>query len=266
MVYNHVSLKNIIGRIFNTYKIKSADFINRVPQWTGEALGKLGIYMALQPAIMRIEVNEYKAILPSTLKKLVAVEYNGELIPRLIGTRVEYITDTGFSGSLSKTKLYKDIDYDADGNIVSVRTLETQIPVGRSTEYNYILHKNGYIDLPFETAELVIYFEKLPEEQDKQTGMYFPLVPDVENVQEAIIWYILMNILYGGYKHPILSISSPNRYVNPGLQWDYYMPKAQNNASAPDREQREIHSKLWRGVVLDANRFENSFSNKIIED
>lgn len=265
MIYNHVSLKNIVGRIFNTYNIKSADFINRVPQWTGEALGKLNIYMALEPAITRIEVNEYKAILPSTLKKLVAVEYNGLIIPRLIGTRLEYVSESGFSSSLSESKHLKNIEYDQNGVIISVRTEETTIPVTRSSEYNYILHKNGYIDLPFETGELTIYFQKLPEESDPQTGMYFPLVPDDENVQEAITWYILMNMLYRGYIHPILSLTSANRYINPGLQWDYYKPIARNSASSPDREQRELHSAIWGAVVLDADQFENSFSNKIIE-
>jgi len=264
MIYNAVSLKTVIGRIFNTYSIKSSNFVNKVPQWTGEALGKLDILMALEPAKTRVEVNDYKAILPSTLKTLVAVEYNGNLIPRLLGTRLEYITEDGLSGSHTELKLIQDIDYDEAGNIVSVRTSESQIPVGRDSEYNYILHKNGYIDLPFATGELVLYFKKLPEEQD-ETGMYFPLVPDNEFVLSAIEWYCLMQILYSGYKHPTLSLGSPNRYINPAMQWEHYMPIARNKAGSADRAQRDKHSLMWRAVVIDADKFKHSFATKIEE-
>lgn len=263
MVYNTASLREIIGRVFNTYDIKSADFINRVPQWTGEALGQLNIYMGLEPAKMRVEVNEYKAKLPSTLKKLVAVEYDGNLIPRIIGTRKEYITTGGLSESLSETKLVQDIEYDDNGQIISVRMSETEIPVTRTEDYNYILNKNGFIDFSIETAELVVYFKKLPEEIDPQTGAFFPLIPDVEEVKEAISWYILKSILYRGYKHPILNLNSNNRYVNPAMQWDHYKPIAENKASAPDREQRELHSLMWRGLILNMDSFEDSFVGKI---
>ena len=265
MVYNTVSSQQIIGRIMNTYNIKSADYIARTPQWIGEALGKLNIIMALEPAKTRVEVNEYKAKLPSTVKILVAVEYDGVLIPRIDGTRMEYINSVGEAESYSELKLTKDITYDSNGNIIAVRTTDSQIPASRTSEYNYILHKNGVIDFSVQTGELVLYFLKVPEETDAETGMYFPLVPDVELVQEAIVWYCLMNMLYRGYKHEMLSLVSPNRYINPAMQWDYYMPRAQNRASAPDRAQRELHSQAWRAVVLDVDKFKHSFATKIEE-
>ncbi len=72
-----------------------------------------------------------------------------------------------------------------------------------------------------------------------------------------------MNMLYGGYKHPLLTIASPNRYLNPAMQWDYYMPKAVNSACAPDRARREMHSRIWTSMIVDVAAFEHSFANKI---
>lgn len=265
MIYNTVSFKEILARLVNTYNIKSADFVPRLPIWVGEALGQLNIIMALQPAKTRVEVNEYKAKLPSTIKKLHSVEYDGNIVPRLNGMIYEYINSNGLSESYSQIKLVQDIEYDDNGNISSVRTTDSQIPVSRTNEYHYVLHKNGYIEFTVQTAELVLYFYKIPEEIDENTGMYFPLIPDDDIVKEAIMWYCLKNMLYRGYKHDVLSLASPNRYLNPAIQWDYYMPRAQNKASSPDRAEREAHSQIWRGVVLDADKFEHSFVSQIQE-
>ena len=265
MIYNTVSSKAIIGRLINSHNIHSADYISRVPQWIGEALGKLNISMGLEPAKTRVEINEYKAKLPSTIKVLHAVEYNGYIIPRINGKRKDYITSEGMSEYYQEIKLVQDITYDINGNITSVRTSDSRIPASRSNEYNYILNKNGFLDFSISTGEAIIYFLKLPEEIDSDTGMYFPLVPDVEMVITAIEWYCLMMMLYRGYKHQVLALSSPNRYLNPAAQWEHYMPIAQNKASAPDPEERKLQSKLWTSVVLDADHFIHSFVDKIAD-
>jgi len=268
MNYNLVTSKETIGRVFNSYNIKSSTFIPKVPQWVGEALGKLKLYVSLQPMVTKIEVSNYRGFVPSGIKRIDAVLYEGKILPRVIGKRLVNPNENLFDPLYVRDTI-QNVEYDDEGNITQIRTVEnTEVTVSAdyiTSRHNYILNGSGYLDTSFESGIIYLYYVGIPQEYDEISGIYYPLIPDLEYCKEAIVWYILMNILYSGYIHPLLSLTANNRYINPALQFDYYQPKAKNESLRLDREQRELHSRLWNSVVIDASDFEHSFHPKYSE-
>lgn len=267
MTYNLTSIKEIIGRIALTHNIKSANYINKVPQWVGQALGELKLNVSLDPFVTKIEISNYRGSIPSTIKRIDAILYNNKILPRVVGRRLVEPNQTLFD-PLYVRDTVQEIEYNEDGSIRSISNSESDT-LSISTyqvdsQNNYIL-KPGYIDTSFDSGIISIYGLKIPTEVDEETGVIFPLIPDKEITKDALMWYCLRNILYSGYNHPILSLNSNNLYTNPAMMWDYLVPKARNENLRLDREQRELHMKLWTSVVIDADRYLNSFQIKQAE-
>lgn len=264
MTYNLTSIKEIIGSIAFTYNVKSANYINKVPQWIGEGLGELKLAVSLQPFVTKVEVSNYRGLIPSTIKRIDAVLYDGKILPRVHGKRLIEPNQTLFD-PLYVRETIQEIDYNEDGSIRTISTSEANTlsisTYELDSQNNYLL-KPGYIDTSFESGIIHIYGLKLPTEVDEETGAIFPLIPDKQITKNALTWLCLRNILYSGYNHPTLSLHSNNMYINPAMMWEYLMPKARNENMRLDREQRELHMKLWTSVIIDADDFLNSFHVK----
>jgi hypothetical protein len=84
----------------------------------------------------------------------------------------------------------------------------------------------GYVNVPFENGKITIFMDALPIEEDCETGIFYPLIPDVEELKIALRLYVMKNILMRGYKHPVLDLNANNEYTNPALAFDKQKRKA----------------------------------------
>ena len=186
MRYKKISSKANIARVYNTFNIKSGEWESRVPQFVTEALGKLNMNITNIPTRLADSVEAYKCKLPCDLRVLDHIEYEGRTLPR------HDVSNQMFAADLEDQ--YHEV-------------------------YSYELDTNDYAVFTFEEGDIVFHYNKFPVEKDKISNLYFPLVPDVEDVLTAIDWYILMSIMRRGYQHMVYRLGHSNPLYDPTIQW-----------------------------------------------
>lgn len=231
MVYKLVSSQQIIGRVFERYVIDYSDFISRVPNWVFSALRELNIYTGYIPKQIPATVAEYKCVIPSEVKILDGVEYMGRRLPRMHKMN-EYVPDS------MPTRLHDTEKYD----------------IAAGTDANAI--GDGYIITTFEDGDIIFHTRCMPLVKDKLSNLWFPLIPDVEEVKNALDMFIIMRLLYRGHKVGEFSLKENNPYLNPALWWDTIGKKsARNAATRMDLDEREALSKDIRTFIQDYNNY-----------
>ena len=237
MIYKLVNSKIMIGKVFENRNIDYSGFISRVPNWIYSAMSKISIHMAYINETVDGTVVDYKCLIPDGTKILLGVSYKGFRLPRL-GRINETVND-------NMSSLVHD-------------------------EYKYELDNNGYIITTFEeceAGELKFYIKKFPFELDTTTtNLYFPLIPDNEDLYTALEDYILMMLLQRGHKVHELSLEKTTIGSNPELAWNKHRRVAKNSVQRFDIDEREKVSKLMRSFLLDYNRYtKGAFNYKEID-
>ena len=231
MAYKQISSKIIIGRVFEQYNIDYSGFVSRVPNYIHSAMRALRISRSLLNETVDGEVVDYKCAVPSECKLLRGISYLGYRIPR---------TD----------KINQSVDDD--------------MPYLINEEYSYQLDDNGYIITTFEECDdgdLKFYIKKLPIELDSTTNLYFPLIPDNEDLVEALGLYVLMRLLQRGHKVGSFSLAVNNIYLNPAMGWDKAKKIAKNSVMAIDGDERDEISNMIRTFLYDKNYYTSGSFN-----
>lgn len=236
MIYKLVNSKKVIGKIFEDRNIDYSGFISRVPSWIFAAMSKMNVPMAYTNETVDGTVTDYKALIPDTTKILLGVSYMGWRLPRL-GRINETVTDD-----------MPDLVHDS---------------------LKYELDNNGYIIVNFEecdAGELKFYIKKFPLELDTTTNLYFPLIPENEDLNEALTSYILMMLLQRGHKVHELSLDGVTEHKNPAMAWKVNKRIAKNSMNRLDKDGREQLSKMMRSFLQDYNNYtQGNFNYKKID-
>jgi len=236
MIYKLVNSKRIIGKIYDEYNIDYSGFISRVPNWIFSALGKMHIHMGYLSKTVDGTVTDYKALIPDECKILLGVSYLGYRLPR-----VDKINEA----------------------------VSDDMPTLVHDEYKYELDNEGYIITTFEECDegdLKFYIKYFPLELDTVTNLYFPLIPEDENLFTALQWYVLLMLIQRGHKVGELSLKINNEFLNPGMAWNIHKRKAKNSVNRFDLDEREKYSKMMRTFLQDYNYYtQDAFNYKITE-
>lgn len=233
MNYKNISSKILIANVFDRYNIDYAGFIPRVPNWVHGAMRELKIHQSLVNETIDGEVSSYKAAIPSECQVLMAVSYEGLRLPR---------TDT-----------------------INQKTNDEMSELENEHLYHsYELDNNGYIITTFEECEegdLKFYIKKLPSTLDTTTNLYFPDIPDNEDLLRALESYILTMLLNRGHKVNTFSLDSNNPFKNPALAWENSKKKVRNSVAALDMDSREAISDMKRTFLTDYNYYSHTSYN-----
>jgi len=233
MVYELINSKIIISRLFDHRSLDYSGFISRVPNWIHEGMRLLNIHTSLINDNVDGQIVDYKCAIPSECKKLLGVSYLGYRLKRI---------DRINEGST-----------DEMGNLYH-------------EQLKYQLDHNGYIILTIEDCDLgdlVFHIKKLPMELDSTTNLYFPMIPNVEKVLDALEHFILFRILSRGHKIPGLSLKEDNEFTNPGLAWKLSKKGARNAAEEFDYDDRNTVSEMIRTFLVDYEYYyEDQINNK----
>ena len=225
MIYNTVNGAKIIGRVFNKFKPDYSDWVVSAPQWIGDALSIMGIYMQFEPYTLAVEVANHRAKIPCDIKALEVVEYENCRLPR--------------NNSTAKTGICN----------VTQRLHPTA---------KYSLNNNGFIETTFESGEVKFHYKRLPTSYNATYNIEFPLVPDEFVVEDSISWYILYMMMAGGYKHPVFSLEAKLEHLNPFIMWETTHVKAKRRVNSLDRDGRELHKNLWSSFIVNMDAVNNS--------
>ncbi len=229
MILNTISSKVVIARVFDRFNIDYLGFVVRVPNWIHSAMRQLELQVPLNPEIVVGTVSEYKCNIPPHTRKLYGVSYNGLRLPR-IGAINETVKD-------DMPTLVHDID-------------------------KYELGP-GYIITTFEEGEVKFYIDSLPVEWDATHKIYFPIIPDNEEVLLALDWFVIKSLLERGHKVGDLSLKENNEYLNPGLAFDAQKKKARNSVTVFDADERQQISNMITTLLNDKDYYNHvAFNSK----
>jgi hypothetical protein len=227
MVYNNISSKVCIARGFDRFNIDYSGFVGRVPSWIFSAMYELDLYLALKNETVTGTVVDYKCAIPPQTKILEGVGYEGFRLYRLGGINEQNSTNMA--------------------NLMSLN-------------YKYEL-ADGYIITTFETGTVTFYIKSLPVELDSNLKLYFPLVPNDENVLNALDWYILKRLLERNHSIVPYSLKENNEFTNPAIAWEKAKKIARNSIITIDNDERHHMSMMIRSFIQDYDYYNSTGFN-----
>ncbi len=231
MVYKLINSKVIVSRLFDEYNIDYSGFISRVPTWIYNAMRAIRVSNTLEAITVPGMVVNYKCIIPNGTEELIAITYNGFILPR--DTKI----NEGVVDEMAKLYNYTE---------------------------KYQLNNMGYIITTFPTGNITFYIKQFPTELDVDSNLLYPLIPNNEELFNAISWYILRNLLYRGHKITGLSLNAGNEFINPALRWEKLKFVARNSLATLDRDDMKNISNMIRSFLIDYNKYNNDLNPNVI--
>lgn len=235
MIYNTISCKAILGKIYRDLKPNMSGWEADAVEWIGEALDFIGYHAAFIKKTKALAIKDFRSPLPADFYNLIGIYYNGIKLPygSNLTSEGQYLDDTYISAktevlesSNSGMTRYGSRLYNTTGN--------------SDTDY-YILNPN-YIITSFETGKIQLKYNAWPTDKD---GL--PNVPDNIYYKQALEWYVIRQLIMGGYKHPIFS------YEFADMKWQHYCIAAQNDVAMPTPDQAERFRNMWVRMIPDHN-------------
>ena len=219
MVYKYVSSKRIIDVLYDE-GVKTTDWEGRISGWCLKALKSLNCMRVLWDMPVTVMVKDYKIRVPDELDSIRSIEIN-------------------------KQKMYE---------------LRKSRPIEREESmylrsYNI---SNGNINFAFTDKEVTINGTFYPLDFEPTLGVYFPLYPDLNEVEDYLKFYCLRRIILRGYIHPMYSFNILNNTTNINIITEDARKAAKRSVNAMNAEQRRrISDTLVRMDVspnIDVNR------------
>jgi len=226
-----ISAREIYRRMYDEFNIKSSDFEIRAIEWIGIALRKINIQVALCQKHQDLQIINFRAKLPCDLQQLTGIEINGLKLDLPVRFRTN-----------------------ATDNIILHKGTDGAI---------YELSPAGYIFSPSPTGVLRVHYKSLPTEFDDEVQLELPLIPDDENVIDAVKWYVFYKWLGRGETHPVYSLKAREEHLNPYRMWIKYKLKAKNVNMKLNKDERELHSKIWKSFTYNTtNKYYSMIGNQ----
>jgi len=238
-------IDDIIANLEVTYNINSNNYIHKLPLWITQGLANYAVYIPMEAAVVELDIeNDDMIYIPIDAKNISAVSYKGVFIPQGKSYRgFTKVPLTSYTSMFSFTGFQVEIVKDEQGNVISTHKTDIDLPIPTSQdyrEYRYYVNNSRVITMDLgrgsKTGEKVkLYYVRLPHSHDANTGQYLPMIPDNEIVKQNLTWFVLQNLLYSGYSHPVLNLGAGMPYLNPAKMYTDTLPKARSSFLVSDR-------------------------------
>lgn len=253
-------IDDIVVELEMTYNVTSNNYINKLPLWVTQALANYKVFIPMEAAVVELPIeNGDMVVIPNDVKGLSALSYNSMFAS--CGTTYKgfnRVPHSTYNDMLDVTGFQKEIVQDEEGNIISSRKVDVPIPITKdlsNVPLTYFVNNSRVLTVDFgEDGELVkLYYLRLPHSRDSKTGAYLPMIPDNEVVKQNITWFILRNLLYSGYSHPVLNLGHAMPYMNPAKMYDDTLPSARSQFLKSDRADYGKYKNLFTTLVHSYN-------------
>jgi hypothetical protein len=253
MNYKFVSTKEVIGKIFRDLKPTDTSWTMDAVEWIGEALDFIGYHGAFEKKVDTVTVADFRAQFPCDLYALIQVEYEGQAL--VFGTdtaaydrgnRTTGATPNN-SGSVYTSAVYQTnpTEEAAQPNFSLATT------TNRVAGSDYYLVNAGYIVTSFEAGDIKLHYTAYPTDEDG-----FPLVPDNIYVKQALEWYVIRQMMMGGYMHPIFNWQTADQ------KWGHYCIAAQNDLAFPSIDKMETMKNAFVRLIPNMNAHADFFQGR----
>ena len=228
MNYLEVSAKVVIAKVFRDLNLQEEERWQDMIEWIAEALSFIGASPVYVTKPATICIKGHRGILPCDLESISYIQD----IPS--GSKVVYATD--------------------QRTVHAETTNGTNIEVPQGARKTYTLN-GGYINTSDRETELFLSYKAFPTCEEG-----FPMVPKDVSAQTAMFWYIVKQMMYGGYTHPTFTLP----YVED--QWNWYCGQSVGKMNMPNLDQLEVMRKTLMRMIPQVNLAEGFFTNQNTTD
>ena len=264
MNYKWVGVDNLIARIETTYQIKSPEYINFLPLWITQGLNALRIKLPLEPYHTKRDVVNSIIQLPEDLAVLSLITKDDVPVLRTDKNMIKVISPQLYNDYVSIQLDGVETVELPGGGTYSKQLTRRSIPIEANVVIkpveSYLLHYNNVVEFSFESGQIELYYFRLPVTVDEYTSIRIPMIPDSEPVMTNLIWFILMNLLYRGYKHPVLNLGNAMPYLNPAKMYEDTKASARNSMLVWDSEEYEKISKVLTTFIHNVDYITRNFN------
>jgi hypothetical protein len=210
MVYHYTSCEPIIAEFLATSKLTDSSYADDLLVWLKQAMNLMRVRNMLTPTTCVIEVHNQIGKLPCGLVHMDGLYYNGFRLRKgtgVIDSRVckdshlvendyqsYFVSDPEDEGYINNSQDYR-----------LIRGLDLKQANGECPTDDYYLPYPNHIQTTFEDGCVILFYRKMSTDKEG-----YPLVPDEENVRQAIFWWLMGRLTISGYKHP-----------DPKMDYDY---------------------------------------------
>lgn len=200
MIYTYKSCEPVIAEFLAKTKMTDSNYADDLLVWLREGMNLMRVRNVLKPSVAVIEVNNQVGKLPCGLVTLDGFYYNGKRLRKGTG-----VIDTRICKDKDKVardyQSYFVSDPTDEGYINMqdyrlVRGLDIKQASEDGSNGDYYIPYPNHIQTTFREGKVVCFFRKMPTD-DKG----YPLIPDEENVRQALFWWLMAQVTLSGFKH-----------------------------------------------------------------
>ena len=232
MIYNTTSVKEVIAKIFRDFRPEQSNWIHDAYEWIGEALEYIGGGPNMIENHEFIKIDNFTGHLPVGIIKINQVMWAAE----------EEIDGEPTAEDYNKFKWSVGIS-DSSTHISAEKQL-----FNRHEYDNFIRLDGSYIKTTFESGWLLVSYVGIDLDEEG-----FPKIPDHPSVKEALSWYVLKQMTFGGYRHPTLEGETIMQ------MWTQKCTQARNQVKFPDVNEYQKFFESWVKLAPDFTKYEQLF-------
>lgn len=240
----HVSLKNIIAKVYRDLKLtEEEEFVDFI-EWGAEALEQIGVFEQLETKGLCIPINFYKAELPCDLVYINYIGFgNQNLLP---------------SNNLQGVVKHETEVDGEDSTGLSIRTgfdPKSLITAHQGLDYSTASYtiSNGFIHVSEESGDLHISYQAMPLDSEG-----YPLVPDDVSFREAVYRYIVYKWIYPKY---LRNEVQERAYRDAEDKWLWYCGQAGAKAQMPNLAKMESIARSYLSLRPNTQQFKTFFED-----
>ena len=191
MIYQQVSMAQVIGKIIRETRVQDTAYISDMKEWIGDAMDMLNTQKVTEGVIEDVFIRFHKARLPKGIVWIDSVEYKGHRLR--MGNSVKNIRRPNIHdehdfrpGSIEQTWTSEVFKYPAPGNqsyLLYFSSLRKSLGYEHHQKHYYEIEM-GTILTDFPDGKITLYSRRIPVDNK---GL--PMIPDNANYKEAMYWW-----------------------------------------------------------------------------
>jgi len=251
MIYNNVSVKQVIAKVFTDYDLheeshRIADYI----EWAGEALEKIGAFPQLEikvtgkGGVPLLKIENYQVSLPVGLYGIIQAVYTAKEGQGASYQPMQY--GTGSFDAVKGVTVHNTVD-----NTYSTRD-ETCGETSKASGITYVV-AGGYLKTNVRDGYIMLSYTSIPLDEEG-----YPKVPDNMSFLDALYWYIVMKSLYPKWVNGTIRDMV---YFEARRSWNYYRKQAYGEALMPQGDQLESVKNIWNQLMPELGSGKDFYSS-----
>lgn len=266
-----VSAKQVLARVIRAlgYKLPST-YHDDILEWIAEGIG---MTMVTNNLVTRstgnlncpgeVLIKNHCAPLPCGFISVKAVEdeqgrdlpEGGDITDITSPTSIRHSTDNEARASVFEVNPFQHqtedgLPVDEPGTSIPIfgQDLVPQTTTEKQRQYYKI--EGNYIQTSFEEGYIKIHYNALPVCSEG-----YPLIPDSENLKQALEWHVIRRLIGSGYEHKVFN------YVFADNEFEKYANRAMNEISYPSIDSMERIKNSTVKLIPPTNYAEDFFVN-----